>query len=379
MANQDGWKPAERRLVVEQVDIQNPLPGGIATCISDFVKLDPSPSREWILACATNNGDVSLRKAMVLEGVPNRTQIVPIIRRIKRRTRVPDSLRMALGLIATRPKLTKIDVVQTHRPELGILAGVLFPRARKVVFVHTQSDGVTGSHSDSFWKFFASTYKRLTRINMWMADSIVIFNKHEYEKLPKKAQEKAKVAATWFNPRLHHNRGSEGNSHLRQRLLFVGRLEAPKRVELVLHALAELKRQGNGWTLDIIGNGSQRDELVRLAADLSLENDIRWLGIMSRENVATKMREPGRLLMLLSAFEGSPRVLIEALACGTPVVASVGADTEDLVIDRLSGMKVASIEPADIAKATVLASRIVCVEAKLRNYSAPAVIANLLD
>ena len=113
-------------------------------------------------------------------------------------------------------------------------------------------------------------------------------------------------------------------------LLFVGRLAAQKRVDLLLRAHA---RAGLGMPLLILGDGPLRDEHEALTRTLGLDGQVRFLGF--RDNPYPYMAR-ARALVMCSDFEGFGNVLVEALACGTRVVASRVGVAEALLQGELA-------------------------------------------
>jgi len=111
----------------------------------------------------------------------------------------------------------------------------------------------------------------------------------------------------------------------RTSLLFVGRLDYIKGVDVLLNALSELKSLR--WHLDIVGDGttSLLDSLRQQAAELGISDRVRFHGRQPRESVR-RYYELADILIVPSRNEMSPKVVIEAMANGVVVVASaVGA------------------------------------------------------
>ncbi|HYE34977.1 glycosyltransferase [Methylocaldum sp.] len=102
-------------------------------------------------------------------------------------------------------------------------------------------------------------------------------------------------------------------------ILGVGELCARKDFATLLKAFAELRRGGRPCRLIIGGEGRQRSKLLQLARDLGISEDIDLPGFLA--NPYAYMRR-AKVFGLTSICEGMPVVLIEAMACGTPVVST---------------------------------------------------------
>jgi glycosyltransferase involved in cell wall biosynthesis len=98
----------------------------------------------------------------------------------------------------------------------------------------------------------------------------------------------------------------------------VAQLRAQKDLPTLLHAFARLRKVREARLL-ILGEGNRRRELSRLAADLDLGADVAMPGFV--DNPIAFMAHAAALV-LSSSYEGLPTVLIEALACGCPVVST---------------------------------------------------------
>lgn len=133
-------------------------------------------------------------------------------------------------------------------------------------------------------------------------------------------------------------------------LLFVGRLETVKGVDVLLAALARLAQQGVRPLLDVVGAGSQRAALEEVVADLGLGDQVRFLGALPAAEVSERLRTAAALV-LPSRFEGFALVLLEAWASGTAVVTtSVGA-VPQVCHDGVDSLVVPPDDPAAMAEA----------------------------
>ena len=101
-------------------------------------------------------------------------------------------------------------------------------------------------------------------------------------------------------------------------ILGAGRLTRQKDFHTLIRAFAQA-REVRPCRLIILGDGGQRDELLALATELGVAEDVDLPGFAA--NPYAWMRAAD-LFVLSSRWEGSPNVLTEAMACGTPVVST---------------------------------------------------------
>lgn len=101
-------------------------------------------------------------------------------------------------------------------------------------------------------------------------------------------------------------------------IISVGRLAEQKDFSTLLRAFAIL-RQTRKAQLIILGEGQKRDELEHLAFKLNLKDDVHMPGFV---NDPYSYMTKASVFVLSSQWEGCPNVLIEAMACGTPVVST---------------------------------------------------------
>lgn len=148
-------------------------------------------------------------------------------------------------------------------------------------------------------------------------------------------------------------------------LLFVGALLPVKNPDLLIRAYARVAPE-TPLRLDIAGEGPMRAELEALSRSLGVADRVRFLGRLAHSEVGSAMRR-AHALVLPSRHEGMPIVVIEALASGTPVVASAVGGIPELVRDDGLGLLV---EPDD-ENALVGAMR----AAVSRGWSASAIAA----
>lgn len=135
-------------------------------------------------------------------------------------------------------------------------------------------------------------------------------------------------------------------------MVFISRIDPKKGLELLLPVLSKLE---GSWRLDIYGSGDS-DYLTRLQeqiADYGLEKYIHWRGWAQGETKTTALAQAD-LFLLPSSDENFANAVLEALACGTPVLVSDQVGLSDYVLTHDFGW-VHPLDPAALLQILELA------------------------
>ncbi len=139
-------------------------------------------------------------------------------------------------------------------------------------------------------------------------------------------------------------------------LLYVGRLQALKGVDLALETLIESRRRGRAATLAIVGGPSGRDGRATLAylhqrvADAGVIDHVTFVAPQSHQLLSSWMRAAD-VTLVPSRSESFGLVALESSACGTPVIASEVGGLTNLVEPGVNGLLVSDRAPAAWADA----------------------------
>jgi glycosyltransferase involved in cell wall biosynthesis len=117
-------------------------------------------------------------------------------------------------------------------------------------------------------------------------------------------------------------------------ILFVGRLEKQKAVDVLIKAFAKLIRSGNNYEMIILGEGTLENELKSLARELHCIDKIHFLGFRSNPYIYMKS---AACLVLPSIFEGFGCVILESMVCITPVIASNLEGPKEIIKNNKNG------------------------------------------
>jgi glycosyltransferase involved in cell wall biosynthesis len=128
-----------------------------------------------------------------------------------------------------------------------------------------------------------------------------------------------------------------------ERVLYVGRLSPEKNLDALIRAVAMAK-----LPIDLVGSGTEEGRLNRLSSDLGV--DVRMLGNVSNSDLPAFINSY-KYFVLPSYFEGMPKTLLEAMACG---VICIGTDVDginEVIHDGIDGFLAEDISAEAICTA----------------------------
>lgn len=113
------------------------------------------------------------------------------------------------------------------------------------------------------------------------------------------------------------------NQHkLREKqFIHVGNLRWQKGQEYLIRGFAEFHSSHPDYKLIMIGEGEEREKLQALCATLGVQDAVQFKGTQGRQYIADELNK-SKAFVLTSVSEGFPKVIIEAMAAGTPVISS---------------------------------------------------------
>jgi glycosyltransferase involved in cell wall biosynthesis len=155
---------------------------------------------------------------------------------------------------------------------------------------------------------------------------------------------------------------------------WVGRLSREKGADVMLDAFALCDAS---WRLSMVGDGRERESLLKQAASLGITDRVTWHGLVPRAGAVLTAFDA---FVLSSRTEGTPIALLEAMHAGIPIVATSVGGVPD-VLTEAEGILVPSEQPISIAHALAEIRRDMAVtrgraltarEKVARSYSASA-------
>jgi glycosyltransferase involved in cell wall biosynthesis len=141
----------------------------------------------------------------------------------------------------------------------------------------------------------------------------------------------------------------------RKAILFVGRLIDWKGIEYLVKAVPQVLKTYPGTKLLLVGSGPQKNRLITLSRSLGITNTVLFIGEVSQEELR-KFYSIATVFVLPSIVndkgetEGLGVVLLEAMACGVPVIGSNIGGIPDIIRDSETGLLAAQKNPCDLAQ-----------------------------
>ena len=119
----------------------------------------------------------------------------------------------------------------------------------------------------------------------------------------------------------------------RIKLLFIGRLRKNKGLHLLIEALSEIKK--NNWSLSVVGEGSEKENLEKLAAEMGIIKRVTFYGF--RKDVDSFYRSHD-ILIVPSLNEPFGRVVIEGMQTGIAIIASDSGGIPEIIDNGKNGI-----------------------------------------
>ena len=132
--------------------------------------------------------------------------------------------------------------------------------------------------------------------------------------------------------------------------LFVGRLLPRKGVQLLLEACLNLKQKGlEQYSLLIVGDGEQRQELEKFCQDNRLTTSVRWLGRIDYQEISSYFQAAD--VFILPTLEDTWGVVtLEVMLFGKPVLCSTGAGSSEMIVNSENGYVFDPQKPEQLAE-----------------------------
>lgn len=229
-------------------------------------------------------------------------------------------------------------VVKNFKPDIihvffTIPTGLLMfhPKLRKIPFIVSVRGSDVPGHSPDRFKILYELFKPIVK-NIWKKSKAVVCNSEELKKevLSLNPELKIDVIHNGIDINKFKSARSRKNKN-RLVLLYVGRLISLKQIDLIIKILPDIiKNISKKIIFRIVGLGPQEKELKDLVKKLNLEDNVIFVGEVDYENIE-KEYQKADVYVQLSRAEGMSNTIMEAMACGLPVITTDVGGVRDFV------------------------------------------------
>lgn len=263
-------------------------------------------------------------------------------------------------LIAARFDVLDVD----HMPYFPLFAARIVCTLRRKRMVATWHE-VWGY---AYWKSYLGRLGLISTALEWLAarmsKDIVTVSQQTATRLMDQLGVTARVHTIELGVDLETIAAQE-ESELRSDILFAGRLLGNKNLDILLAALASMKKELPGLCCRIVGEGPERSTLESLSNDLGLTENVIFHDYLPGASIYGVMKS-AKVFVLPSDREGFGIVALEANACGLPVVTADHPDnaTRDLIIVGENGF-LTKVDAASLAESlTTALNRVSSMDAR---------------
>jgi len=193
------------------------------------------------------------------------------------------------------------------------------------------------------------TEAALERISYYFADKLIVYSPSVADQMKLRRYRKKTVVAHRHFVNFDEFR-FEDNIEMRAHAVgYVGRLSEEKGILNFVKAIPKILSVRDDVTFFIIGEGNLEDEIRTCLNRYALRANVKILGWIPHSELPDHIRSL-KLLILPSYSEGLPNVMLEAMACGTPIVATSVGSIPDVITDNETGFLVRDNSPSHLAE-----------------------------
>ncbi|MGF1512195.1 MAG: glycosyltransferase [Elainellaceae cyanobacterium] len=345
-----------------------PSIGGIQTVILNFIKF--APSEFEVRLVGTGNRDMPAGKWYCRSLSGRQLMFFPLfnIEDDDVRHVIPTSVKYTFALAG---KDLASDFMHFHRLEPALVSTAW--SGHKALFIHNdvrREMSASKGNGGILWRYAPWAYFSLERFLVHRFDQVLSCNADSsqlYRELYPSVEDRIYTVRNPVDESIFYPFSSteiqERRQNLAQRMslapdtrfiLFAGRLHPQKDPELLVRAFAELEMPD--IHLLMAGEGELKQSLNTVIDELGLQGRVTLLGAVGQDQLANLYRVAS-VFALSSAYEGLPVTVLEALACGCPVVTTQAGETPKILTTK-SGQVAEERTPKalSIALSTILDS-----------------------
>ncbi|MFC1728022.1 glycosyltransferase [Nanoarchaeota archaeon] len=253
----------------------------------------------------------------------------------------------------------KIEVVQINAPYMLAISAIIVARSKNIPIlhhIHTAPEHMTANTPWRDSKIIRTIVAKYLVFLYNLTDHAVFLTNFTRDRIKKYGLKKPSsiisngIDLTKFNPKidkyLFRKKFKLKNEKM---ILYVGRLMKEKNVDMLIDAFELLVKERPECKLAIVGDGWLKGKLEKKVADKKLNKKVIFTGNLP-ENMTASAYVNAYMFVLVSTLDLEPLVILEAQACGCPVISSKteAFSAEEMIGNNKGGFLVNPLDKRDV-------------------------------
>ena len=240
-----------------------------------------------------------------------------------------------------KKELGRIDVINAHVYYPAGLSALILGKIYKIPVVITEHAEIIDGYKQGRLKCLKDALRIMIAKFVFGKTNLIITVSYSLQKHIKSFGIENDYAVVpnvinidFFEQESRKGEKDEGRDENTKRIIFIGGLTPQKGVPYLLEALKIIKNRGRSdFFMHIIGDGPFRGKYEEMAKDIEINDRVRFHGKKISENKLRLLRESD-FMVLPSLYESFGVVLLEAMACGKPVITTLSGGQKEFVSEN---------------------------------------------
>jgi len=245
----------------------------------------------------------------------------------------------------------KIQIIHAHSViPTGFIASLVSKIMRKPLFITAHGMDINNFENQRFFNYFISHSLNSSYKSIAVSEDLANKMRLMVNDDNKIVVIKNAVDTDRFNPNKNINiRQNFGIKYEDVVILFVGYLDEFKGIYELINAFNIIHSENRKVKLMMIGAGPKKDHLLKILTEMNIENEVIFTGRVEPQKIH-KYYQAADIFVLPSYTEGLPVSVLEAMACGLPIVATDVGGIPEIITDGFNGFLIPPMNEKELCK-----------------------------